>query len=140
MNGEQKNFLVRVLSGIGIFLVFIVLAATSSFETPELALYCGLFIGAFANAFIPFLRKLQAGEIGTFSVQYFWTVVMSFFYMIPTVYGLTVIIDVTGLHWLLSAWIGFTLGYGGEEVAKEVLKNMKNLVEKYRQLQETSEE
>ena len=112
--------------------MFIVMAVTASFETAELALFCGFFIGVFGKVLATFIRKIQAGEISKFDPKYFWLMIVTFFYMVPVNYAFLTTVDITGLHWLLAAWIGVCLGFGGNWLAEEVYKYIEFLKTAYR--------
>jgi len=132
MNEKQRKFTLQVFAGIAVFVTFLQLMYQSALSASELGLYGGLFVGVALKVVAPFIRKIQEAKVETFSVKYFWTGVISFFYLLPISYSIIQYINIGNLPWSLAFILGVFIGLGGNWTTEEVTRYFLYLKELYK--------
>lgn len=133
---EKQQWLGQVFAGAIIFVVLVVSFFTNTgpvATAAELGLYLGVLIGVAGKVLVPFLRKIQEGKIEGFDLQFLWTAVTTYLYMIPLSMPIAKGLEVAGMFWQVTLVIGVFIGLGSNWATEELWKLIKMLINIYRQ-------
>jgi len=99
---------------------------TTTFEWTSLLTFLAILIGVLARAFLPYWRKLVAGEKLTFQMRYIAIVIASFVTAIQVFPNYAPILDSV----FITFWAAVTFGFGLQALYTEVYQWMEDAVEK----------
>jgi len=100
--------------------------ATPTFEWTSLLTFLAILIGVLGRAFLPYWRKLIAGEKLTFQMRYIAIVIASFVTAIQVFPNYSPVLDSI----LITFWSALTFGFGLQSLYTEVYQWIEDAVEK----------
>jgi len=144
---DSKKFWIQVITGFTIIVLIVQGILSHDISKTELALNLGYVTGVVGKVMLPFVRKIQEKKIQGFSIKFFWTSIVSIFYIVFINYSVVQIIaqgielfsqTYYPVHWAVPLFIGLHIGVTSNWTAEEAYKYLNFFLEYYKKLKEKS--